>query len=339
MLEIVFSDSACGSLKAVQRQGDGEYHPGCISVIITHADGSKPSKSEIKAAQQEAEDSYRLAWEKAVPVGGSAKDVYGFSLSLSIGDISEDIPAEKRSKVLEWLYSVYPDYYDDDDCDDDNDCNDGGPQAVFETLHKSAFNKISKRISAGEDMRIWYSDNPDELCGLYWFMSWLSQFDKPHGQVYLIKLPEWMADEDENITQKHSCDALDVGDWSGYLSLQKAAPKGLIEAYSSSWKKLQAENAPLRAVINGQLVSVSKSFYDDFIRREIEKEAAVFDEAMIIGRVLGNYRLQIGDAWVALRIEEMIRTGMLEAVTEADKDMPIYHRKLRKLSSKCNERM
>lgn len=40
---------------------------------------------------------------------------------------------------------------------------------------------------------------------------------------------------------------------------------------------------------------------------------------MIIGRVLGKYQLGIGDSWIALRIEEMIRSGKLEAVTSEPK--------------------
>ncbi|MDL2295045.1 DUF3658 domain-containing protein, partial [Ruminococcaceae bacterium OttesenSCG-928-D13] len=58
-----------------------------------------------------------------------------------------------------------------------------------------------------------------------------------------------------------------------------------------------------------------------------------FQEAMVIGRVLGKYRLGIGDAWVAHRIEGMIRQGKLEPTTEASKDSPIYHRKLRKCTT------
>lgn len=86
-------------------------------------------------------------------------------------------------------------------------------------------------------------------------------------------------------------------------------------------------------MLNGQLVSVPETIYDDFIIREIAEEGKEFHEAMIVGRVLGKYQLGIGDSWVALRIEEMIRTGKLEPVTELAEDSPIYHRVLKK----CNE--
>jgi len=34
MLEVVFSDSACGSLKAAQHFGEGKYNGGCIGIIL-----------------------------------------------------------------------------------------------------------------------------------------------------------------------------------------------------------------------------------------------------------------------------------------------------------------
>ena len=51
MIEIVFGNSVCGSLKAAQRFGVGKYQGGCIGVIISHADGSSPTKEEIESAQ------------------------------------------------------------------------------------------------------------------------------------------------------------------------------------------------------------------------------------------------------------------------------------------------
>lgn len=59
MLEIVFSDSACGSLKMAQHYGQGVYPGGCIGVIISRSDGRKPSKREKRAAQR-AIDAWNL---------------------------------------------------------------------------------------------------------------------------------------------------------------------------------------------------------------------------------------------------------------------------------------
>ena len=38
------------------------------------------------------------------------------------------------------------------------------------------------------------------------------------------------------------------------------------------WNQLQNENAPLRAMLNGKLQSVSEDIYDSFILREIAEQ-------------------------------------------------------------------
>jgi len=169
------------------------------------------------------------------------------------------------------------------------------------------------------------------MCGLYWFMAQLNQWNVHNGQVSIVKLPEWEDDKKGNIIRKNSWAEVAPEEWHRYLALQKPALPVFIQSSASHWQELQAENAPLRAMLNGHLVSMSEKLYDEFILREIAAEGEQFQEAMIVGRVLGKYQLGIGDSWIAFRIEEMIDAGKLEAVTAGTKDMPIYHRVLKKV--------
>lgn len=321
MMEILFSDSACGSFKMAQHYGKGEYQGGSMGIIISHHDGSKPTKKEIEIARRKAEDEARLVWENATPMGGKTSDIFGFNLMLSVGDISESHPSIKRSQTLEHLYSVYP--------------MDEGHQAAREILIRADENLevIRERVEKGEGIRIWYSNQPDEMCGLYWFMEQLNGWKAHNVEVLIVKLPEWEADEKGNIIRKNSWAEVAPQEWQSHISLQKIAPPSYIKSCAYHWQELQTENAPLRAMLNGQLVSKSENLYDDFILREIKAEDEEFREAKIVGRVLGKYRLGITDSWVALRIEEMIHAGKLEVVHENDKDMPIYHRVLKKCSA------
>lgn len=319
MVEVIFSDSACGSLKMAQRYGEGEYQSGGIGVFFHCADGRQPTEKEIEDARQQAEREERLTWERAVPLGGNPTDVYGFGLMLSIGDVSEDKPGIRRQHELERLYSVYPDGE--------------GRGAARELLQRAQkdLNTVCSRAAAGEAIRVWYSSQPDELCGLYWFMAQLERLKKC-GPVYLVGLPEWEVDENSGFIQKAGCAELSPGEWHRYLPLQQSAPPVFMRNCASCWQKLQNENAPLRVVLNGRLISMPENLYDPVIIREIEAESGEFQEAMIIGRILAKYRLGIGDSWVALRIEEMIRAGRIETVTEAAENMPLYHRVLKRKS-------
>ncbi len=316
MIEIVFSDSACGSLKMAQHYGEGPFRSGCVGVYVIHEDGSPATEDEIQAARREAEAQARQEWERGAPMGGSPADVYGFHLALSMGDISEDCPGPLRQQALEKLYGrVYP--------------QENMAQALLEGL-EATLAAVQSRIEGGEAVRIWYSGQPDELCGLYWFMT---QLPLQAGEVYLVKLPEWELREDGTVLEPSSWGEISPGQWRSYVSLQQPAPPSFRRRCRDLWRGLQRENAPLRAVINGRLVSVPETLYDGFIRREIAAEPDTFPEARVVGSVLGKYQLGIGDLWVALRIEEMCRSGELEPVTETPPDMPIYHRRLRKAAA------
>ena len=93
---------------------------------------------------------------------------------------------------------------------------------------------------------------------------------------------------------------------------------------------LKADNAPVRALLNGVVQSLPRNIYDSFIIREIENMDIQFRQAIVIGRVLGKYQLCVGDAFIAHRMETMIESGMLTVIHPAADDMPLYHRILQK---------
>ena len=66
MIEIVFGESACGSLKIAQTYGKGKYRGSAVSIFMRHEDGSVPSSDEMKKAQLQAQEQERIAWENAI---------------------------------------------------------------------------------------------------------------------------------------------------------------------------------------------------------------------------------------------------------------------------------
>lgn len=318
MIEIVFSDSACGNLKYAKSFGKAKYVGGSVGVILSKHDGSIPSDEEIKQAQKQAEEKERLEWEQALPMDGNAKDIFGFNLMLDIGDISDKDFIVNRAKAIELLWSIYPDYPEDE------------PFDISENMRKGIEN-IHKRITSKDEVRIWYGNQPNEICGLYWLMSELAKLPKQPKAVYVVKLPEYQYKENNTIVTPLSWGEVSSSEWHRYTVFAEKTTDVFRRHCVHIWKTLQQENAPLRAMLNGKLHSVSENIYDDFIYREIEKQQDEFSEAMLIGTILGKYQLGIGDAWLANRIEHIIKIGSLEVASEHTKDMPLYHRKLRKV--------
>ena len=99
--------------------------------------------------------------------------------------------------------------------------------------------------------------------------------------------------------------------------------------YQALWAKLRAENAPLRVIENGTLVSAPISFFDaqlmSFVTRDWQKTARIIGEALVAqmdGRVF-----QAGDLLLAGRINRLVENGALECRGESPLD--VQHSEIR----------
>lgn len=316
MVEAVFSESACGSLKYAQFFGRGEYGGGLLGIILEPSDG-EPSEEEIARLQRRAEEEHRRKWERARPMGGRAQDVYGFSLCLSLGDISEKIPGPIRRQVLCAYCGFSPSVPGIGEQLDR--WIDGGAETLRAVLERSA---------AGEPVRLWYSDQPDELCGFYWLLARLDGLEQC-GAVSAVKLPRW-DQRDNSVVTYTAWGDVPPGEWSRFLPLEQPVSPTLRRACANRWKELQEENAPLRAVLNGVLTGVPEDFYDSFIRRTLVRMEREFNESRLIGEVIGRCQLGIGNGLIHRRIQAMVDAGELEALSQAAEGDPVYRRMLRK---------
>lgn len=307
MIEILFSESAAGGLKAAQGYGRGKYPGGCTSVILRKKDGGSPSPAEIERARLVAEEKERLAWENASPIGGSPGDVYCFELALSFGDISEGNFWSGRRTALEQTCAWALD--------------------ASELLAgmRRRLNAVLERC-ASEPVRIWISENPDEVCGMHWLLSMLI---RRACEIRIVKLPAEELHED-TLCEYCGWGELLPGEWHRFLKYEEVLSALQLRARVSRWRELQEENMPLRAVVSGRLTSLKADAFDHFIRMEIDGAEAQFRQARVMGNVLGKHPLGFGDGFIALRMEEMIRAGELEIVQEAGEGEPPYRRVLQK---------
>ena len=315
MVDIVFTDSTCGSLKMAQSYGKGKYHAGCIGVFIHHPDGSEPTQEEIEEETRKAEAEERCRWEQAVPLGGRACDVFGFSMGLSVGDIRDPLNLDSRLDAMHILRVRW---------DKDTEM---WVREQYAEMQKD-LEQVRTRIAGGEDASVWYSDAPDERCGFYWLMDELRSLPVGHGTIYALRLPEW--EERGDVARAYnSWGDIAPGEFHSFLHLAQPVSDGLRRCLGNVWKRLQEENAPVRAVLNGKLASASEDIYDRFIRAELRDQPDEFWEPMVIGNVLGKYQPGIGDGYVHQRIEMMVQNGELEPITDTANDG--YRRKLKKV--------
>lgn len=152
MLEVVFGMSARGSLLIAQHVGERSYH-GNQMVFVTVEGEKEPDMQLLEGMRRKQKARERHTWERATPLGGKASDIFTFPLTLSVGAIIETGVDETREQVLRASM------------EDDQAAKKVVRQAWedLETLHR--------RMEGGEPVRIWYSDQADERCGLVWLLA------------------------------------------------------------------------------------------------------------------------------------------------------------------------
>ena len=93
----------------------------------------------------------------------------------------------------------------------------------------------------------------------------------------------------------------------------------MLNALSHRWRQLQAENAPLRAVVNGQLHSVPVDFYDGMLLSRLPEAGQTLRLAELIGWTLAECRPGIGDWWLARRAEVLAAQGKFRLDRDPDR--------------------
>lgn len=257
---------------------------------------------------------------KGRPVlAGSREDICCFPLYLGFGEIDEAGIGRLRERAIAALMGAYP-------------AEGAGAAQAFLQTARASLEKLLTRAKQGEPLRIWASGQPDDACGLCWLMAQLEAARLEELSATLVLLPNFCEMPGGRAVLHSGWGELSPQEWGQMAALGQKIPAALCQAMAACWQELRAQNAPLRAVISGRLISAPSEFYDFLILRELEAEPQEFLEARLIGRLLGKYPLGLGDAFFALRLEQFIQDGILQEVSSPAPGEPSYHRTLHRTS-------
>lgn len=310
MVQLCFGDSVKGMMKCAPLFGNEVG--GVTAVVLSSA---KPLKNPLEKAafavyRRLAAPFYKHRAQKeaarrraeAVPVDYAPDDVLALPGDLNEGDIAGEILSDARKEYTRnWLcFSPHG----------EEAANDAELERYWQACC-SDLQAICTRAKAGEPVRIWYDDTPGTLCGLYAAAALL---ETAPCTITVVKAPEWEARG--AVTVRAALAERGPGQLGGLLKWERPLPAAERRTLADRWRSLQQENAPLRAVMDGKLCSVPPDFYDAAI---LEKApAGEFMTAQLIGKVLAECRLGIGDQLIYRRIEQLIHAGRLQLVSRGD---------------------
>ena len=294
MLEVVFNDSSKGAMKVAKNYNKENMLSGAMGYI-----GKKPSKKELEKQFE------------GKAIGGNSKDVVCIGFNLDIGDIASGIDSEERKN--EFIRVFGPENFGDNEIE------------RFFNSQREDFKKLLITAKNGEPIRVWKSNTPFSACAFAFLCDALRNIE---CKISMIPLPEYWEISDNTIQSCTDWAELLPGQFYRFLPLEREMTNIEKRLQSSLWNDLKAENAPLRALVNGKLISVPEDFYDHIIIKNIPDREFVM--AQLIGTILGKYQLGVGDGWYALRIKMMIADNQLEIVADKDASHP-YGKILRKV--------
>lgn len=219
---------------------------------------------------------------------GDFPDVVCIGFSLDIGNIACDIDSMERKKEF-----IRLDYLDED------------VEKVFATQRED-FEKLVYTAKTGEHIRVWKSNAPHTACGFAFLCDALRDINCNMGVI--------ICPNDTGLLQSLQ--------YHEFLALEKQIDSTEKQAQGDIWHNLKIENAPLRALVNGKLISVPENFYDHIITKNTS------DNEFVIGELLGNIAQKYNDLcvignWYLLRIKKMINENKLEIVSDKDPTNPL----------------
>lgn len=285
MIEVLFGESEAASMKAAKSTVIYSKTNGPTSVFAV---GKK-----VKPVQEE------FCW-----VEGNQEDVICLGFMLDIGDIKEAITSDYRKELIySMLYQ--------EQCGSDTEIQKELQQVGNEYVKE--LSRLKKHAEDGEHIRIWYSKSPYSICGLYFVCDYLKQYK---NQICVVKLPDYRVKANV-IIEYQNWGEVAAEEFSYFLKYQQELSEHEKRMYASKWLELVEENSKLRVVVNNQLISAPETFYDYIIWNSLGNRT--IKQARLIGNMLGNYRIGIGDWWYAKRIEYFIEQGMIEVIEDSEK--------------------
>ena len=285
MIEVLFGESEAASMKAAK------------STIVTGKTNGPTSVWLVSQKKPPTKPSE--GW-----ISGTAKDVICLVFMLDIGDIKEELDSQYRKELI---YSMYSQGQWGNDSEMDTE---------LQKAHKAYVNewkRLKEYLENGEAVRVWYSDASYSRCGFYNLCSMLENFD---NEIHVVKMPEYVTRGNSTVIYQNWGEVA-AEEFSGFLPYEKILSTAEIRMYSFLWKQLKEENKPLRATVNGKLVSVPESFYDFLILQRLTVRP--IKEARLIGDILGHYPIGIGDWWYAKRIDYLIAQGKIKVMENSEK--------------------
>lgn len=156
---------------------------------------------------------------------------------------------------------------------------------------------------------IWMGQNAHDVCGYYWLMSQLKEYQGRIQVLYLNNLP--FINEKGSIFYPTNLWEIQPKEFLKARKLARPITLSEFEVDPDEWKKTCQENSLVRFLEGGKkLVGKDVDFYDKDILVNVTKDSQKLNK--VLTNTLNRMKVKTGDVFLVWRMREMAAAGKLE---------------------------
>ena len=177
---------------------------------------------------------------------------------------------------------------------------------------KLTVHNLIKRLNEDTSLHawVWMGQNQHDVCGYYWLMSQLKEYQGRIFVLYLNNLP--FINEKGGIFYPNYLFEIQPKEFLKAKKLARTITLSEFEVDSDEWKKLCNENGVVRILEGGKkLVSKDATYYDKDVMNAVSAEPQKLQK--VLHNIFSKMKIKTGDAFLVWRMRELINEGKLVA--------------------------
>jgi hypothetical protein len=177
---------------------------------------------------------------------------------------------------------------------------------------------LKEKLLSSEDEQvwIWMGQNQHDVCGYYWLMSQLKDFQGRIMTLYLNNLP--FINEKGHIFYPSWLHEIQPKEFIKAKKLARPITSSEFEVDPDEWKRICDENASVRILEGGKKIAgKEESFYDNELVKNITAEWQ--KATRVLTNTLHRMKIKTGDLFLMKRMRALIENGKIESMGDLTK--------------------
>ncbi|MFM2337600.1 MAG: hypothetical protein RL115_793 [Bacteroidota bacterium] len=183
---------------------------------------------------------------------------------------------------------------------------------------RQTVNELKEKLqtNAAEEVWIWMGQNQHDVCGYYWLMPQLREFQGRVMVLYMNNLP--FINEKGQIFYPSWLGEIQPKEFTKAKKLARPVTLSEFEIDPDEWRKMMDENATVRILEGGKKIAgKEESYYDTEIIKNVTGDWQKANR--VITNTCNRMKVKTGDIFLMWRLKQLIAEAKIEANGDLNK--------------------